>query len=72
MATIAPDIIKALTDKHIAYYRRLIESGRRDVRVNECRGYLKVWKSVAEKDYDWDKLSRIERMEVEDAFFDTL
>lgn len=72
MSTIAPDIIESLTGKHIARYKKLIDSGRRYVRTKECEAYLKIWQSVADKDYDWDKLTTIERMEVQDAFYDEM
>lgn len=72
MEIIAPYIIKELAEKHILRYKSRIDSGRRDVRTEECKAYLELWQSITNKDYVWKHLTAVEKLEVEDAMFDEL
>ena len=67
-------MIKALALKHVRRFSDLITAGlagRPNIRVDECKNFLKIWESIKEKG-KWDTLNRTERMELMDAHDDDL
>ena len=70
MQKYTPEIIEDLTTTHITRYTCMINSKSTNVRVYECLALLDIWKSIKNKEYNWDKLSQEEKNEVLDAIYD--
>jgi hypothetical protein len=66
--------IKQLTDVHLKRYSNYLEwaeSGKPGVNKNETKYYLGIWSSIANKGYEWDKLTTQEQAEIVGALYDT-
>lgn len=66
------ETIKKLSLKHIGRYAGRISAAKRGsphIRIDECRQYLDIWKSIQHKG-EWEKLDKLERFELMDAVYD--
>lgn len=67
------ETIKRLHAQHVERYSKRIEAAKRGsqhVRVTECEYYLGLWKGMAAKEFNLDRFSQAERMELYDALDD--
>jgi hypothetical protein len=66
------ETIEKLSLKHIGRFAGRISAagrGSRGIRVDECRKYMALWKSIKKKG-EWDKLNTVEKAELMDAVYD--
>lgn len=66
------ETIEKLSLRHIGRFAGRIRAGNQghaNIRVDECRMYMKIWKSIKRKG-TWEKLDKEERMELLDAVHD--
>ena len=62
-----------LSDNHIRRYTRLLNSGMQgnpNVRVEECRNLIRIWRNTQRKEYRFEDLSIGEKFEIMDAIED--
>lgn len=69
----APANLERLTRNHLEHYRRLIERAKENpdlagnIRIEECRTYLRTWQSVEAARFTWNKLTPEAQAEITDA-----
>ena len=66
------ETIERLALKHMGRYSGYLSAAKRgsqNVREDECKAYLAIWKSIKKKG-EWDKLNSIEQGELRDAVYD--
>jgi hypothetical protein len=69
MSEVTAETLTRLSFENIRMFESRIKAGKEghpNVRVDECERYLSIWQSIKQKG-EWDKLTKIERMEVMDA-----
>ena len=62
-----------LSDDHIRRYTRKLNAGMAgnpNVRIDECRQLLRIWRNVQRKEYRFEDLSIGEKFEIMDAIED--
>lgn len=72
MSKVNSETIEKLSLKHIGRYGGLIRAGLNgnpNIRVDECREYVKIWSSIKRKG-KWQLLDKVERAELLDAIGD--
>jgi hypothetical protein len=73
--TLTAQQVQALARAHITHFERLLSGEGANIRKDECRGYLALWKSILAKVEEfggtaWKALcTQEEEMEIEDACF---
>lgn len=71
--SVPKDVVARFTSLEITRFTTRVERAEQGIRgynIEECRRYLGIWKSIQAKDYDWEKLTAVERAEVLDALDD--
>ena len=62
------ELIKEIAEEHIKRFGRMLATYHPNIRRGECKRYLSIHMQIRADKYDWDKMDKLGKYEVSEAY----